>query len=80
MSNNTLMKINEQNTYMFPSELWNAKHMHEANREISASLFLPEEALLSGNFLASLLAVVLTDFVTVVRFNFIKSVGLCEEK
>ena len=67
---------------MLPSELWKAKHMQDANLDISASFFLLEE-LVSGNFFAApslllpallllLFAALVVDFET--RFNFIRSV------
>ena len=65
---------------MLPSELWKAKHIQDAYRDISASFFLLEEVL-SGFFVATapslLLAALLLWFATllvfVTRFNFIKS-------
>ena len=75
-----MRKKSHKITYMLPSELWKAKHIQDAYRDISASFFLLEEVL-SGFFVATapslLLAALLLWFATllvfVTRFNFIKS-------
>jgi len=59
-------------TYMLPSVLWKSKHIHEAKRDIRASLFFVElEVSVEDAFFVGLFVC----FVVVIRFNFIRSAG-----